>query len=290
MKQKISLTIVTLVSFIMAMNGQTTGSRTYDFRDGTIITAGKSSDGSLVLSGTYKLHGATYGLNMKVGGKIKIAVPGSSTLRFLGSAYSSLSIEGKTKGGVPLEPNAKATKVSKDLAETFDFVYSGSADTLTFTTVSPGSDLYLPTIEVTLAQAGATVADVVKNIIYYFDMRDGSIIPNQTSLNGNYTIEKGLFKIDCGPSNGYGYNGSTHGSILKTGNKITLKVGGNSSIRIGGCQYSNGTITASSPTGSFDKTSQASKTATCYHQDGATVNFLYAGTAGTVVLDFTGTT
>jgi hypothetical protein len=114
------------------------------------------------------------------------------------------------------------------------------------------------------------------------------VLSHETSLNGNFTIEKGLFKIESGPSNGYGYNGSTHGSILKTGNKITLKVAGNSKIRIGGCQYSNGTISVSGANGRFDKNSQGSKTATCYHQDGATVDFLYVGTAGSVVLEFTG--
>ncbi|MFA5330517.1 MAG: pectinesterase family protein [Prolixibacteraceae bacterium] len=284
-----SFVAVLLISISFAY-GQLPGSRTYDFRDGTLITAGQSDDASLKLSGTYSLHGAQYGLNMKVGGEIKITVAGSSTIKFLGSAYSSLSLTGtaSTEGDL----GTQLTKVTNDLSDTFDFVYFGAAATLTFKTVAPGSDLYLPLVEVIAAQAGGdeSLTSAANNIIYYFDLRDGSIIPNETSLNGNYTIEKGLFKVESGPSNGYGYNGTQHGSILKTGNKITLKVGGNSTIKIGGSIYSNGTISVSSATGDFDMASQASQTTGNFGNDGSTVDFLYAGTAGTVVLDFTGTT
>ena len=290
MKNIFILTILLLFVLGFHSRAQLVGSRTYDFRDGIIISQGKSDDGSLTLSGgSFKLHGATYGLNMKVNGEINIAVQGSSTVRFLGSKHSGLNMVGTVKSQGDL--GTQNTKVVNDLADTYDFVYAGSAATLNFKTVSgTGNDLYLPSVEVIPAQAGATATAALSNIVYFFDLRDGSIIPNETSLNGNYTIEKGLFKIESGPSNAYGFNGSTHGSILKTGNKITLNVAGNSKIRIGGCQYSNGTISISGVNGRFDKNSQSSKTATCYHQDGATVDFLYVGTAGPVVLEFTGTT
>jgi pectin methylesterase-like acyl-CoA thioesterase len=282
---------ITLFAFLLAFfyaHGQTT----YDFKDKTIYTNGKSTDGSLKLSGTYGYNGTTYGIDMKVGSKIKIAVSGSSTLKFLGSQYSSLSLQGSSKAGVDL--GTQLTKTATDLKDTYDFVYVGVADTLIFTAVltsGGGSDIYLPTIVVTPAQAGgsSTLTAPVKNIIYYFDLRDGSIIPNQTSLNGNYTINQGLFKVECGPSNAYGYNGAQHGSIIKAGNKITLQVAGNSYIKIGGCKYSSGTISVSSSTGNFDITSQTNKTTNCYDQDGSSIQFLYVGTAGSVVLDFTGT-
>jgi len=278
--------LVLLTSFVDA---QLPGTYAYDFRDGAIISSGKSADGKLSLTGTYSHHSANYGLNMKVNGNIDIDVAGNSTLKFLGSAYSSLTLVGTAKTTGDL--GTQNTKVATDLSDTYDFVYSGNAAKLNFKTApGTGNDLYLPKIEVIPAQTGALATAAEKNIIYSFDLRDGSIIPNQTNLNGNYTIEKGLFKIECGPSNGFGYNGADHGSILKTGNKITLQVAGNSYIKIGGCQYSNGTIAVSSTSGRFDKASQASKTATCYHQNGATVDFLYVGTAGKVVLDFTGTT
>ncbi len=281
--------MIILVLLAFLSEAQLPGSYTYDFRDGAIISSGKSADGKLSLTGTYSHHSANYGLNMKVDGNIDIEVAGSSTLKFLGSAYSSLTLIGTAVAAGDL--GTQNTKVANDLSDTYDFVYSGAAAPLNFKTAAgTGNDLYLPIIEVIPAQSGAIATAAAKNIIYAFDLRDGSIIPNETSLNGNYTIEKGLFKIECGPSNGYGYNGADHGSILKTGNKITLQLAGNSYIKIGGCQYSNGTIAASSTSGRFDKASQASKTATCYHQNGATVDFLYVGTAGKVVLDFTGTT
>jgi len=276
-----------LIAFIYAQ-GQTA----YDFRDKTIYNNGKSTDGSLKLSGTYGYNGVTYGIDMKVGSKIKIAVSGSSTLKFLGSQYSSLSLQGTSKAGIDL--GTQLSKTTTDLKDTYDFVYAGVADTLIFTatlTSGGGSDIYLPTIVVTPAQPGGntSLSAPVKNVIYYFDLRDGSIIPNQTSLNGNYTINQGLFKIESGPNNAYGYNGSQHGSILKSGNKITLQVAGNSYIKIGGCKYSSGTISVSSTTGNFDIASQSNKTTNCYDLDGSSIQFLYVGTSGTVVLNFTGT-
>ena len=288
MKSRFYFYVFAFMFFFSFAHGQTT----YDFRDGTIIANGKSADGSLKLSGgSYSYHSAQYGLNMKVGGLIQIAINGSNTLKFLGSKYSGLNLQGISKLGVNL--GTQPTKVTNDLVDTYDFVYTGVADSLKFTTVAgTGNDLYLPTIQVIPPQAGgdATLLAALKNVIYYFDLRDGSIIPNQTSLNGNYTINQGLFKIESGTSNAYGYNGTQHGSILKTGNRITLKVAGNCHLKIGGSMYSNGTISVSSTTGVFDKASQASKTAANYSTDGSNIDFLYVGTAGEVVLDFTGTT
>lgn len=280
------LLVLVFAQFTMA---QLTGSYTYDFRDGTIIANGQSNDGKLTLSGQYKHHSANYGLNMKVDGEISIAVDGSSTIRFTGSKHSGLKME-----GTALEPGdlgEQNTKVVNDLTDVFDFVYYGIAANLTFkTTAGTGNDLYLPLIEVIPVQEGSTANAAAKNIQYRFDLRNGSIIPNETSLNGNYTIEKGLFKIESGPSNGYGYNGDTHGSILKTGNIITLQVAGNTLIKLGGCIYSNGTVALTSNSGSFDVSSAATKASAEFHNDGTTLDFLYAGDAGTVTLTFTGTT
>ena len=290
MKKQLLLSIFALLFCVLPMQGQLLGSKTYDFRDGTIITAGKADSTLFLSGGSYKLHGATYGLNMKVGGEIKVVVKGSSTLKFLGSKYSGLKMTGTSAKGVDL--GAQLTKVTNDLADTYDFVYGGVADTLSFKTVaSTGNDLYLPLITMIPSQKGGdtTLTTPIKNVAYFFDLRDGSIIPNSTSFNGNYTMVKGLFKADCGPSNAYKWNGSQHGAIFKTGNKVTLQVAGNCYIKVAGCQYSSGNISLSSTTGAFNLTSQAAKTAKCYDADGSTVNFLYVGTAGTVVLDFTNT-
>ncbi|MCF8359853.1 MAG: hypothetical protein K9H26_13920 [Prolixibacteraceae bacterium] len=284
--KKILLSLFALLLGTAISFGQLSGSYTYDFRDGTIIANGQSDDGNLTLSGNYSHHGETYGLNMKVNGEISIAVTGSSTIRFLGSKHSKLNMIGTavTEGDL----GTQNTQVVSDLDDTFDFVYAGGAATLVFKTIAgTGNDLYLPTIEIIPAQPGGEATAAETNIVYSFDLRDGSIIPNETSLNGNYSIEHGLFKIECGPSNAYGYNGDVHGSIFKTGNTITLQVAGNAVIKIGGCQYSNGNVEASSETGEFDVISQPTQTAQCYHQDGSTVDFMYVGTAGTVALNFT---
>ena len=282
MKRKFYMTIIAVLLFLGYAHGQTT----YDFRDGTIYTNKQSTDGSLKISGTIGLNGTTYGIDMKVGSKIKIAVAGSSTLKFLGSKYSSLSLQGISKAGVDL--GTQSAKVTTDVVDTYDFVYNGVADTLVFTsvfTLGSGSDIYVPVIVVTPAQLGKSTTTAVKNFIYNFDLRDGSIIP--TTTTGNTAITSGLFGLTVGSLNTYGYNGTTHGSILKPGNQITLQVAGNSYIKVGGCQYSAGIISVSSTTGSFNVTSKAASSP-CY--PASTVDFLYVGTAGTVTLSFSGTT
>lgn len=287
MKKKTFTTFLSLLFGIILAQGQITDSYSYDFRDGTIITNGKSDNETLTLSGTYSHHGTTYGMDMKVDCEINIDVTGSHTLKFLGSVYSSLNMVGTSSETGDL--GTQDTQVENDLSDTYDFVYSGDATTLNFKASGDGSDVYLPVIEVIPAQAGASATSVESNIIYYFDLRDGSIIPDNTDLNGNYTIEEGLFKIECGESNAYGYNGTQHGSVIKEGNVITLQVAGNSYIKIGGCQYSSGTITVASETGEFDQTTRSSQTTNCYDTDGSTVDFLYVGDAGEVALGFTGT-
>ncbi len=278
--------IILLMASSSRLYGQFTNSVLYDFKTGTIIAAGQSPDGKLKLAGTYSYHSTQYGLNMKVNGTITIDVPGSCTIRFLGSQYSSLKMEGKADAKADL--GTQDTKVVKDLSDVYDFTYSGKPKTLTFTLVAgTGNDLYLPQIEVIPAQQGSISTTAAKNIVYYFDLRDGSIIPTNTT--GKSDLNLGLISVIVGSSNAYGYNGAQHGSVLKPGNQIKLAVAGNSTIKIGGSIYSNGTISASSSTGAFNKTSQQSVTAGNYGNDGSTVDFIYVGTAGTVTLDFTGT-
>ncbi len=275
-----------LMASASSLYGQLTGVVLYDLKNGSIITAGQSPDGKVRLAGTYSHHGTTYGLNMKVNGTITIDVAGSCTIRFLGSQYSGLKMEGKADTKADL--GTQDTKVTTDLSDVYDFTYSGKAKTLTFTLVAgTGNDLYLPQIEVIPAQKGSLATAAAKNIVYYFDLRDGSIIPTNTTGQSNLSV--GLMDVVVGASNAYGYNGTQHGSILKTGNQIKLKVGGNSTIKIGGSQFSNGTISVSSATGTFNKTSSPSQTVGNYGNDGVTVDFIYVGTAGTVTLDFTAT-
>lgn len=285
MKLKSLLLLAGLLIAVFA-HGQLTGVVTYDFTDGSIIAAGQSADGNLTLSGNYSHHGAQYGLNMKVDGEINITVTGSSTIRFLGSQYSSLNMVGTAvdEGDLGTHP----TQVANDLSDTYDFVYSGPGTTLNFLlTEGTGNDLYLPSIEVIPAQSGADATMVSDNIINYYDFRDGSIVP--TNTDGLSDLSLGLIDIIVGPSNAYGYNGTQHGCFFKAGNQVVLQVEGNSYIKVGGSIFSNGTITLSSATGDFDIASQASMTSGNFGNDGSTVDFLYVGGAGEVTLDFTGT-
>ncbi|MCB0638509.1 MAG: hypothetical protein KDC54_17890, partial [Lewinella sp.] len=287
MPKKFLLLLSGLLWCALVAHGQITNSTLYDFRDGSIIAAGQSPDGLVTLSGTYSHHGTIYGLNMKVNGEIDVSVAGSSTVRFLGSQYSGLNMVGTaTEAG---DLGTQSTTVVNDLVDVFDFVYSGTGGDLNFLcTQGPGNDLYLPTLEVIPAQPGAENETAENHIVYYFDLRDGSIIP--TTTTGLDDIHLGLIDVLVGTQNAYQYNGAQHGSALKPGNQIMLQVAGNAYIKIGGSIYSNGEIQVSSATGDFDVTAQASATTGNFGNDGSTVDFLYVGTAGTVTLDFTGTT
>lgn len=260
---------------------------TYDFRDGSIVSNHQSADGKLTLSGNYSQHGGTYGMNMKADATISIAVDGSCTVRFLGSQYSSLSMEGTAveAGDLGTHP----TKVAADLVDVYDFTYSGTAATLTFKATGAGSDVYLPSIEIIPVQKGIDFTEPEMGVSYFFDFRDQSIVAS--SDPGNVAIEKGLIKIESGPSNAYAFHGTQHGIYYKPGNFITLKVAGNSKIRLGGDQFGGGTITATSEAGEFKTSSQTNKTASTYADNARVfVDFIYVGGPGTVILTNSGTT
>lgn len=278
--------LVFLVSFLV--NAQITNSVIYDFTDGTIINNEQSVDAKLTLGGAYSYHGINYGLNLKVDQTINIQVDGSCTIRFLGSQYSGLDVKGTADYDGDL--GIQEGMVLQDKVDTFDFVYSGQATTLTFITVAAtGNDLYLPSIEVIPVQAGKDFVSAEKNIAYFFDLRDESIYPNGA---GN-DVEAGLIHIEAGCCNGISLNGSQHGITFKDQNTITLQVAGNTKVRVAGDQYSGASIAVSSTTGAFDITEQPHVTSVTYPQGadgGPWVDFTYVGDAGTVVLTSVGST
>ena len=136
---------------------------TYNFKDGTIISAKQSSDGKLTLGGDYIHHGTTYGLDLKLDQEINISVDQNSIVRFLGSKYSGLHMVGTdtATGNILGEQN---TQVANDLEDTYEFVYSGPATILNFKTVAgTGNDVYLPSLEViktALPETSNGLADV----------------------------------------------------------------------------------------------------------------------------------
>ncbi len=293
---KIQLLFISMWLCSFMMYGQYTGVTTYDFRDGTIISAGQSDDGNLLLGGTYSLHNGTapntYGVYMNTTGTLSLTVTGSNTVRFLGSAYSSVNMIGSvTETG---DLGTQDTKVATDLTDTYDFCYggvSGTSETIEFTLEqNSGSALYLPYIDVIPAQAGAdaSLTSADENIIYYYDFRDGSIIP--TTTTGTEDVSLGLIDVLVGSQNAYGYNGTQHGCAFKPGNQIVLDVAGNSYIKVGGSIYSGGEISVSSSTGDFDVTSQSATTSANFDTGSTSVDFLYVGDAGTVTIDFSATT
>ncbi len=288
MKRKILLFFVAFLMTTWSF-GQITTSTTYDLTDGVTVANGQSTDGNVVFGGSYSEHG--YGLNMKESGTISITVGQSSTIRFTSSTYSNLEMVGTaTETG---DLGTQNTYVTVDKVGTVDFCYSGisgTSKTLIFTfTAGVGADLYCPKIEVIPATNGgeSTLTAAEENVVYYFDLRDGSIIP--TSTDGS-AVETGLFSSESGSSTTYKYNGSQHGVQFGSGNTITLDVAGNSYIKVGNCAYGAGTFELSSTSGAFNITSATNNNGSNYAPNGVTTDILYVGDAGQVVITFSATT
>jgi len=127
---------------------------------------------------------------------------------------------------------------------------------------------------------------------YFFDFRDGSIIPTTTPGNVDVTYE--TMKVSVGTKNAYQYgatSGAQHGITFKNGNSIQIAVTGPTKISVGDCQYSSGsTMTLTSTDGTYTQTVDSKKG--CYDDSGKNmIVFTYKGDAATtLVLSFTGTT
>lgn len=90
--------------------------------------------------------------------------------------------------------------------------------------------------------------------------------------------------------NASSFNGTQHGVVFGTGNSFTLAVDGDSTILIGGCQYSNGSVTVTDTAGNTVASGVSTKTDGCYHNTKDTVKVTYKGEATTLTFAFTNTT
>lgn len=264
MKLKLYLSMLVLIVNLINVNAQEPGSVNYDFKDGTIITNGQSDDGLLTLSGTYNHHGTTYGLDMKSDAVIKIAVSGSCTVKFLGSKHSSLAMSGQTSNGIALEPDQQSTKVTNDLIDTYQFTYYGFADTLIFTAIGDGSDVYLPSIAI-----------IPLNPPVGYDFRDGTIITNGQSDDGSLKL-----------SGSYNHHGTTYGLDMKLNATITIAVSGSCRVRFLGSKHSSLSMSGSTSGGTaLEPTEQSTK---IINDLSDTYEFVYFGFADTLKFTATG--
>ena len=280
----------------------------YDFRDGSIVptdTDGKATvsslDGKLTVacgpSNAYGYNGADHGVQFKTGNTITIAVPEKAQLWIGGCQYSKAdaSVAFSMNGTELATVNTLTTTCYHQDGAAVPYTYEGEAGelVLTFTNSS-----YVPVITVIRAESQQEDTGVsgdagesegtettVKTTTEY-NFCDGSIVPIDTDGKATVTSMDGKLTVACGPSNAYQYNGAQHGVAFKTGNTITIAVPEKASIRIGGCQYTGATSTVAFSMGGTELTTMNTKTATCYHQDGAAVTYEYEGEAGDLVLTF----
>ncbi len=175
---------------------------------------------------------------------------------------------------------AESTEASTE--KTTETTTAESTEKTTETTTEASTELTTDEVE--------DVVEEIEGVKTVYDFRDGSIVPTDTDGKATVSSLDGKVTVACGPSNAYAYNGAQHGVAFKTGNTVTISVPEKAQIWIGGCQYSASTGTVAFSMNGTDLASIATKTASCYHQDGAAVVYTYEGTAGDLVLTFADTT
>lgn len=127
----------------------------------------------------------------------------------------------------------------------------------------------------------------VKGDDYTLTLTDGSIIP--TDVNGSVDYQNGFFKVVVN-QNALSFNGAQHGFTFGASNVIEIGVAGSVELSIGGCRYSQGTITVTDADGTPVGESQSAQTANCYDQDQSCIDFSYSGEATTLRISLTATT
>lgn len=311
-------------------DGTATRTTTWDFTtlqpdSNAKLAVGDVAKGILGVAGTVQVKTAGAGLSMGGNSAIGILLDADTTSVAVSFTLTSnngnrlILIGGDTASQKVYHSASNANKTDADgvidsnksfASEPYDADYMSEDDSegkylkLTAQTTGEGDsgENKLGKLTITETKSTTSGGEDPEMVAYkrVYDLRDGSIISADTSLNGTETLtsDDGLFKLEAGASNGYGYNGSQHGSILKSGNVITLSAGENSTITqvaLGGCQYSNDTVTlAVTADGEEVKTFTGTKTTACYAdedtitdgENGLVVD--YDGEATSLVLTFGG--
>ena len=149
---------------------------------------------------------------------------------------------------------------------------------------------YIYRLELTEEAEESNLQEVTQVTTTEYNFEDGSIVPTTTDGKATVTSADGKLTVACGPNNTYAYNGGNHGCLFKTNNTITINVPEKAKIEIGGCSYTKDDATITFSMDGTDLSTISTKTATCYHQDGAVVTYDYEGIAGDLVITFTGQT
>ncbi len=297
-------------SYVSAEEAVETETVIYDFRDGSIVPADSSaslteekssSDGRLKIAAgetnSYRFNDASHGVEFHEGNTVTIHVLGDTELAIGGCVYSQEGTLTVTDQATQEEITRFDDTTTEDCSATLDVTYKGEETDLLLT--FGGEKTYVPYVKVTgpKSASGSDPAgpedpdpgaeEEVRVYTSVYDFRDGSIVPTNTQ-NGTdkLTSGDGKLTVECGPKNGYGYNGAEHGSVFKEGNFITLHVLGKTKVDIGGCEYSDGSLTVTSG-GDTIKTFDSTRTTACYHNDEtAVLSFTYEGGETDLVLTF----
>ena len=264
---------------------------TYNFCDGSIIPS--DTDGKKTVTSANKrltvapgnqnayAYNGTHGVQFKTGNTITISVYGDTTIEVGKCTYSKGTVSLSKDGEEIAAGQSLAGGCAKDdatLVAKFDYTGTACDLVLNFTDSS-----YVPFVKV----SGKMPKEDIEMIPYTdtYNFTDGSIIPSDTDGKKTVTSANKRLTVAPGNQNAYAYNG-THGVQFKTGNTITISVYGDTTIEVGKCTYSKGTVSLSKD-GEEIAVGQ-SLAGGCAKDDATLVaKFDYTGTACDLVLNFT---
>ena len=215
-------------------------------KDGqTVRVAADDASAIATISGKFHSdHGMT-------GLKVITAVPGAVKILVGQCTYSSKDIVVTNKAGETVATATPAQACWKnDHNNVTELIYEGEATTLTIT----GPD-YCPFVAVEKIEAQAGFADFEITNAELSGAFDASKLPAGVTFTGKQRNDS------------HGYGNVT----------LTVPVTGKVTFTIGGCQYANPATCKITNAEGEVLAEPNLKTATCYHQDGAAVTYVYKG-------------
>lgn len=191
------------------------------------------------------------------------------------------------------DAKGEETTLPEETSKNVEYTSVYNLDAGTYQIGSSNSTLFIYSIEMSYEGSAGTTAGDDDMVAFErtYNLADGSIVPTTTDGKSAVESDDKLFKLEPGNSNAYGWNNG-HGTILKSGNVVTLLAGENSKITkvaIALCTYSKGSVTVTADGTQVGEAVSLTSTA-CYKDNSANVKEIaFADGAEKVELAFDST-
>ena len=278
-------------------------SKTYDFRDNSIITADTDGSKDLVYGsltvkaaagGNIRLNTSDvrHGMEIHAGNNIEIKVNGPSKITVGDCQYHNTNELVITDADGSYTQSATVKKgCYHDNGSAAVFEYTEEEPTTL--TLNLKQKMYIPIIKVAaITEEKPDDNGAIKDTIYDYNFSDGSVLAasydSVNQLNGSVTSKDGFLTLT---SAGTMYTHDTqHGLAILKGDTFDVKVAGDATITFHLCEYGAdeaGVIKASSKKGKFE---EDTKSIISHKNDGlSTMSFTYTGVATTLTFKVGGT-